>query len=100
MTAHSYHPDIHEHGLAADCDRCEEHAQDPLNALDGEVLNELVERTVKRLGYRSEAERVAMINIKRALDQACVLATANQPAFVEYAKAWGLQIELRQLKLA
>lgn len=37
MATHTVHPDVHEHGLADDCPRCEELAARPLE-LDDEMI--------------------------------------------------------------
>lgn len=42
MTMHTYHDDTHTHGLADDCPRCAEHAEDPVRSLDGENLRRIV----------------------------------------------------------
>ena len=34
MTAHSFHPEIHTHGLADECERCQELAEHPEKLLD------------------------------------------------------------------
>lgn len=86
MSAHTYHPDTHEHGLADDCERCEEHAEHPILTLDSENLHELVRRVVAGEEGRSRNEREAMSRVKRALDEACALAVANQHGVREYMK--------------
>lgn len=64
MTMHSFHPDMHEHGLADGCERCAEHAADPVRGLDDLNLIALVERTqawMREAEFpRSDTERDAM----------------------------------------
>ena len=91
--SHTFHPDSHTHGLADDCPRCEEHAQNPLVSLDADNLSSLMQRVVNREGYRSDNEREAMLNLRRALDQACLLAQGNPLMFAKFAKEqYGLNL--------
>lgn len=41
MTIHSYHEDTHTHGLADDCERCQELAEHPESSLDEENTRRL-----------------------------------------------------------
>ncbi|HSE44886.1 MAG TPA: hypothetical protein VLA89_06115 [Gemmatimonadales bacterium] len=86
MSAHTYHPDSHENGLADDCPRCEEHAENPILSLDNENLHELVRRVVAGEKGRSRNESAAMDNVRRALDQTCALAVANQLDVMKYMR--------------
>jgi hypothetical protein len=92
MSTHTVHPDVHEHGLADGCDRCGEHAQNPLTSLDEGTLRALLQRVVNRDGYRSENERVAILNMTRALQQAASLAELNPVLFAKYLKSRGVQL--------
>ena len=77
MSAHSFHPDSHTHGLADDCPRCAEHAEHPFETLDDENLRALVARvkvwandtTFDPTFPRSENEAKAMQIIETALNQ-------------------------------
>lgn len=70
---HGPHEDVHTHGLADGCPRCDEQARQPFETLDDTVLGNLVERT--RLWQvndrdgdpRSENERFAMRVVEKAL---------------------------------
>ena len=72
MSAHSYHPDSHTNGLADDCERCAEHAEN-LDSLDQDNLRALYERRLRvEAGmagavYRSQAEARASYNLGRAI---------------------------------
>ena len=91
-TTHTVHEDVHTHGLADDCERCAEHAQDPLRGLDEETLRNLLERVVNREGYRSENERVAIISMTRALQEAASLAELSPLLFAKYMKSRGVHL--------
>ena len=64
MSAHTLHPDSHTHGLADDCPRCAEHADNPFASLDTENLRMLYNRTVQWMNddaiARSDTELIAM----------------------------------------
>lgn len=45
MASHSMHPDVHEHGLADDCPRCDELAGRPLE-LDDEMIAAMWRRMI------------------------------------------------------
>ena len=76
MSVHTMHPDSHEHGLADDCPRCAEHAEDPFAFLDDRNLTLLAERTVlwmQDVGDslpRSVVEQVAMRQVEHVLVRA------------------------------
>lgn len=57
---HSYHPDTHTHGLADDCERCDEHAVHPWWGLDATNLAALRDRIERGLAPRSINEGKAM----------------------------------------
>ena len=57
---HSYHPNTHTHGLADDCERCDQHAEHPWWGLDGENLRVLRDRITGGLPPRSVNEGKAM----------------------------------------
>lgn len=55
---HVYHGDIHETGLQDDCEACTEHADQPWNGLDDDMLNKLCERNWHyRFGENTEVRR-------------------------------------------
>jgi len=64
MSSHTLHPDSHTHGLADDCPRCAEHADDPFASLDANNLRMLYDRTLQWMDDaqvpRSQAELEAM----------------------------------------
>lgn len=62
---HSYHPDTHTHGLADDCERCDEHARHPWWGLDSENLAVLRWRIAQGLAPRSINEGLAMAALAR-----------------------------------
>lgn len=74
---HSFHPDVHTHGLADDCESCEAAAQDPWNLLDEQMLRALFARTVDRGGARSVPEATAIAEIRRTLHRFTQLAKLN-----------------------
>ena len=63
VTTHRLHSDVHEYGLADDCPRCEEHARDPIAALDADMIASLYRRVALNLPPRSENEAIAMTNL-------------------------------------
>ena len=67
MTTHSYHPDTHENGLADNCERCLEHAQEPFDNLDDENLTNLIIRVQRDDLPRSSNEMTAMNRVSDAL---------------------------------
>lgn len=74
---HAFHPDVHTHGLADDCDSCAEAAKDPWNLLDEQMLRALFTRTVEGGGARSVPEAAAMYEIRRTLHRFTHLAKLN-----------------------
>lgn len=70
---HGPHDDVHTHGLADGCPRCDEQAAQPFETLDDTVLGNLVDRTrlwqVNDLAGdpRSENERKAMRVVEVAM---------------------------------
>jgi len=72
VSSHSLHPDTHEAGLADSCDRCREHAEEPLLGLDETNLTNLVARLVRREDYpdtpRSLNEALALDNLRQAVE--------------------------------
>jgi len=67
MASHSLHPDSHTHGLADDCPRCDEHAEEPLQGLDHENIGALAYRLATGRLARSANEGKAMANLARAI---------------------------------
>ncbi len=86
---HTPHPDPHTHGLADDCPRCAEHAENPWYTLDQRNLRAIVDRTLayrfgghytrhgietdspfgSDLSPRSEVEAIAMANVMTLLER-------------------------------
>ncbi len=89
-TTHTVHDDVHEHGLADACDRCNEHAQQPLLNLDNETLSNLFARTCAGEPARSENEGIAMFNLERILLQTVELAKLDPTAYAKYLKQRGV----------
>jgi hypothetical protein len=85
-TTHTVHEDVHTHGLADGCPRCVQHAENPLRDLDDTVVRSLMLRVINGEEPRSENERIAMFEVKLALQQACRLAWLNPVQFAKYAK--------------
>ena len=93
MSSHKPHPDSHTHGLSDECPRCEEHAQHPLLTLDSINLRNLIQRVVNREGYRSDTERVAMMNVRESLEQAGRIAQIHPLAFTKYvSQQWDVKL--------
>lgn len=67
MSSHGPHPPTHEHGLADGCERCAEHAERPLDALDDVNLGHLIDRVLDGSDDRSDVERTARIGVEQAL---------------------------------
>lgn len=86
-TTHTVHEDVHESGLADDCDRCGEHAQRPLVSLDDTTLRDLLQRVVNGTQPRSQNESVAMAQVRGVLNEAAVLAELNPVLFAKYMKS-------------
>lgn len=74
MPSHTYHLDTHEHGLADECPRCNEHAEHPFESLDTRNLRNLVSRVEQDLGARSANEAKAMEEIQLTIFR-CALLT-------------------------
>ena len=70
MAAHTHSPQIREQGLADDCPRCAEHAEQ-LFTLDDDNLRALIERTRRWMRDedfpRSETELIAMRRVEQHL---------------------------------
>lgn len=78
MSAHTFHPDTHEHGLADDCPRCAELAAAPFTRMDARLLSNLHDRTQDWMRDetfpRSDTERDAMRLMETHLVHARILA--------------------------
>lgn len=89
MTMHSIHPDTHTHGLADDCERCAEHAADPLRGLDDENLTRLihaaVDRSIPPLTY---TDAVASASILTTLEHAGHLYRTAPDLVGEFFSRW------------
>lgn len=70
---HTIHPSINEHGLADNCPRCAEHAEQPWFSLDNANLEALIRRTQawrrdsSQSPPRSQTELTAMLKIEQHL---------------------------------
>jgi hypothetical protein len=58
MTTHSFHEDSHTHGLADDCERCQEHAEHPETSLDRANLERLLAGEIHTRLDRVAADRL------------------------------------------
>lgn len=67
MVTHTIHPDSHEFGLADGCERCDQHAESPLQSLDDDNLLAIYDRVARKLDARSGNERAAMNVVEGAL---------------------------------
>jgi hypothetical protein len=112
--SHTAHPPIQERGLADDCPRCTEIADDPFTGLDDENLRELVRRTLddrfgiyggtyRQLGRygRSNAEGRAMAVVMTRLEYTGKLFNVAAPAVARYLRdRWSIQIGIDEVTLA
>lgn len=86
MAVHSAHDPVATHGLADECDRCEEIAAKPFEALDEENLTNLIDRTRRWMRdepsavARTRNEHRAMIVIEHALTCARVIERLDAKA--------------------
>ena len=67
---HTYHDNTLIHGLADGCPRCDEHAADPMRALDDPHIADLIQRCQDGLPYRTDNEALAMNEIKFHMERA------------------------------
>jgi hypothetical protein len=93
MASHSVHPDIHEHGLADDCERCAEIAAEPWKYLDRDGLGRIVVLVTNpdtRFDFRTNNEGVAFAKVMTALEHSGALF-ASAPSTVEryLNERWG-----------
>ena len=84
MTVHTVHPDSHAYGLADDCERCAEHAKNPINTLDAANIRLLVQRVQNNAPARSNNEATAMENIRTALEHAASLFSVDPSGVLRY----------------
>lgn len=92
-TTHTIHDDIREAGLADDCERCAEHAENPIRDLDSGNLRNLIELAVNRdIHPRTNAEGVAVANVLTAMERFGRIAEANPEAAMAYLSKWGITV--------
>jgi hypothetical protein len=70
---HTPHADVHTHGLADDCPRCSEHAENPLASLDRQCIQDLLQRLNLDWSPRSETEARAMEALRRTMREGQML---------------------------
>ena len=98
-TTHTIHEDIYTHGLDDDCERCKEHAENPIRDLDKTILHRLVEMAVDRsIKPRSEAEGVAVANVLTVMEKFGRLAESHPEAAVAYLDRWGIEVVLMDVR--
>jgi hypothetical protein len=95
---HTLHHDVHDYGLADECDGCAEHAEKPFSNLDEWALRDLVERTLRNrfarpfgevVHPRSNAEARAMAVVMTLLEQVGRLAeVAPAPLGLYLRERW------------
>lgn len=89
MSAHTYHPDSYAYGLADDCPRCAEHAEQPFDTLDDENLLALAIREERGYDARSDTEARAMAALARhRRAQARLEGLRGLPAARASVRAW------------
>lgn len=69
MSSHIRHGDVHKVGLVDGCPRCAEHAEDPLRALDPQMVAQLRARVAAELPARSDLEAIAMRRLRLVCPQ-------------------------------
>lgn len=92
--SHSPHPDIHEYGLADDCESCADLAKRPWSLLDERAFRDLMERMLSNRfdGYgerchpRSTTEALAMASVLTVLERAGKVAELCPDLFVRYIR--------------
>jgi hypothetical protein len=90
MTIHNVHPDTHTHGLADDCPRCAEHAENPIRSLDHENLRRIMELAVDQGGSATYLDQVAAANVLTTLERAGHLARTDPDIFFTYLQRYGI----------
>jgi hypothetical protein len=84
---HRAHPDVHEEGLADECDGCDELADNPFANADSRLLRVLVEQAVSRDRLelaRSTNEAVATARILTTLEHVGKLGEMCGDLVTEY----------------
>lgn len=95
--SHRIHEDIQTHGLADDCERCAQHAENPTRDLDPENLRTLVEMAVDRgIRPRSDTEERAVANVLTTMERFGRIAEASPLAAMTYLERWGLRVLLME----
>lgn len=93
---HRHHDDVHDAGLADDCDACAELAQHPLRDGDREMVRQWLELAVQRprripAGHN---QAVAVANVLNALEHAGQIAEADSQLFFTYlSERWRVPVE-------
>ncbi len=94
MSAHTFHPDPHEHGLADDCPRCAEQAADPVNGLDERNLTRLLELSFDpdRRWSATYNDQVAIANLLNVLDRAGHIGRTCPELFAAHMARFRVQV--------
>lgn len=90
---HTDHPDVHTHGLADGCPRCEEHAENP-TSLDARMLGALVTLALDPSRFaagRSEMELRAAAVVLTWMERFGKLAETAPDETLGYLRRWGVK---------
>lgn len=96
---HRPHGDIHEIGLQDDCERCIEHAQNPLRDLDHDMLGHLVFAAFHRATYepRTHTEAVAIASVLTQMEKCGALfSVAHSPMIAYLNQNWRIPITWKE----
>lgn len=95
MTMHSPHPDTHTHGLADDCPRCAEHADNPVLSLDQSNLARIMALALNpdRLDEATYTDNVAAAKVLTDMEHAGHLARTAPHIFFTFLRRYGVYAE-------
>lgn len=96
MTIHTIHEDSHTHGLADDCPRCAEHAEDPVSTLDGENLRRIVLLAVDedRFGNAlTDTDLVAACKVLNLLERVGTISRYAPGELLTFLRRYGFVVE-------
>ena len=92
MTIHTIHEDSHTHGLADDCPRCAEHAEDPVSTLDGINLLRIVRLAVdpdRFANALTETDLVAAAKVLNSLERVGAISRYAPGEVLEFLSRYG-----------
>lgn len=87
MTVHSVHPNTYECGLADDCPRCTEHAENPIASLDQPNLKRIMALALHPDRFSvalTETDLVAAAKVLTTLERAGALRRTDPLLFDQY----------------